>query len=109
MLAADNLLRISRLLSIKSDFGAVNEDSQELKHIISAVQLAAHCLLSLKEYQDCLTLLSPLTNEIEFIHKDESHMHQLHERSLLFASDIDTDINPIAGEVHCSLRLMLHY
>ncbi|CAM9179956.1 unnamed protein product, partial [Ectocarpus fasciculatus] len=59
--------------------------------------LAANCLHSLKEYQDCLTLLSPITSEVESLTKCDSKMQQFYHRAEAFGSNCETEINPISS------------
>lgn len=98
LLAADNILQITRCLNIGGGNDRAGLGSmQDIKDILSAVQLAANCLLSLKEYQDCLTLLSPITSEVESLTKSDSKMQQFYHRAEAFGSNCETEINPISS------------
>ena len=107
LLAADNILQITRCLSISvTNEIASLSDMQDTKDILSAVQLAANCLLSLKEYQDCLTLLSPITSEVESLNKSDTKMQQFYHRTEIFGSNCETEINPISSVFTVAGRCM---
>jgi anaphase-promoting complex subunit 6 len=101
LLSADNILLVSRCLSVSvsgagAEEGLAADSVDDIRDMLSAVQLAAKCLLSLKEYQDCLTLLSPLTSEVENMFRDETQMQLFYRHASSFSSASETEINPVA-------------
>lgn len=100
LLSADNILFISRYLSVTNGNDTTSaptiDQMDVVKDMLSAVQLAAKCLLSLKEYQDCLTLLSPLTSEVEAMFRDDTQMQIFYQHTASFNATKETEINPIA-------------
>ena len=78
---------------------ATPEDLVAMRQIVSAILLAANCLLVLKEYQDCLTLLAPLIKDADSRGGDAHYVEQLQGRARSICGDSRTDINAFAGEI----------
>ena len=67
--------------------------------ILSAIQLASHCLFVMKEFQDCLTLLTPITSAAEATSSGVNGvtLEDMVNNSKRITSDSQTELNPIAG------------
>lgn len=67
--------------------------------ILSAIQLAAHCLFILKEYQDCLTLLTPITSVADATSSGINgvSIENVVKNSKRFNAESQTELNQIAG------------